>query len=120
MNIKRIVSIATAAVIAVSAAGFSAFAADSTDGIKINKINFPDENFRKYVARHFDANYDGRLSAEEAESATKIQVIDGKTKSLKGIEYFTELEELLCHRLSLASLDLTGNTKLVRLSIQQP
>ncbi|MDE7290084.1 MAG: hypothetical protein K2N71_11385, partial [Oscillospiraceae bacterium] len=48
-----------------------------------------------------------------------IQVIDGKTKSLKGIEYFTELEELLCHRLSLESLDLTGNTKLVRLSCEK-
>ena len=116
MNVKRIVSMAAAAAVFISSAGFSAFAAD---GIKINKKNFPDEKFRKYVVRHADFNYDGRLSEEEAESMTKMQIIDGSTRSLKGIEYFTELEELLCHGLSLESLDLTGNAKLVRVSCEK-
>lgn len=116
MNVKRIVSMAAAAAVFISSAGFSAFAAS---GVKINKKNFPDEKFRKYVVRHADFNYDGRLSEEEAESMTKMQIIDGSTRSLKGIEYFTELEELLCHGLSLESLDLTGNAKLVRVSCEK-
>lgn len=116
-QIKKIISAVTAAVIAASAMGLTAFADSS--GVKINKKNFPDEKFRKYVVKHADMNYDGKLSQSEAESLTKMQLIDGSIKSLKGIEYFTELEELLCHRLSLESLDLTGNTKLIRISCEK-
>ena len=40
---------------------------------------------------------------------------EGRIKSLKGLEYFTELEELICAGNALSELDLRNNTKLKKL-----
>lgn len=84
--------------------------------IAINEKNFPDENFRDYVAWLWDANHDNRFSPSEITAAKSIQcdnLFGGQPiKSLKGIEYFTEISELSCVYNNLTEIDLSHNTKL--------
>ncbi len=80
--------------------------------VAINEANFPDENFRGYVKEKFDKNKDDSLSAAEIGAVTIISVTNPSTTSLKGIEYFTNLESLRAGGLNLTTLDLSKNTAL--------
>ena len=83
--------------------------------VVINSTNFPDNAFIVFVRKH-DTNSDGILSPEEIEAAKSMIVKpDFGAKNLKGIEYFTYLETLVCSNLELTSLDLSGNKKLTSL-----
>ena len=96
--------------LAASAPG-AALAAD----VPINSTNFPDNAFIVFVREH-DTNSDDILSPEEIEAAKSMIVKpDFGAKNLKGIEYFTYLETLVCSNLELTSLDLSGNKKLTSL-----
>ena len=97
-------------------ASAQADAAVPEEYIAINEENFPDKNFRDYVAGLWDANHDNRFSPSEITAAKSIQcdnLWDGQPiKSLKGIEYFTEISELSCVYNNLTEIDLSHNTKL--------
>ena len=84
--------------------------------IAINEKNFPDKNFRDYVAGQWDTNHDNRFSPSEIAAAKWItcdNLWEGQPiKSLKGIEYFTEIWELSCVYNDLTEIDLSHNTKL--------
>ena len=84
--------------------------------IAINEENFPDKNFRDYVAGEWDKNHDNRFSPSEIANAKWItcdNLWDGQPiKSLKGIEYFTEIWELTCCYNDLTEIDLSHNKKL--------
>ena len=84
--------------------------------IAINEKNFPDENFRDYVAKEWDKNQDKYFSPSEIAAAKWItcdNLWDGQPiKSLKGIEYFTEIWELTCVYNDLTEIDLSHNKKL--------
>ncbi len=84
--------------------------------IAINEKNFPDENFRDYVAGEWDKNQDKYFSPSEIANAKWItcdNLWDGQPiKSLKGIEYFTEIWELSCVYNDLTTIDLSHNKKL--------
>lgn len=84
--------------------------------IAINEKNFPDENFRDYVAREWDKNQDKYFSPSEIAAAKWItcdNLWDGQPiKSLKGIEYFTEIWKLTCVYNDLTEIDLSHNKKL--------
>ena len=83
--------------------------------VVINSTNFPDNAFIVFVRKH-DTNSDGILSPEEIEAAKSMIVKPNfGAKNLKGIEYFTYLETLVCSNLELTSLDLSGNKKLTSL-----
>lgn len=92
-------------------------------GIPENMKNaFPDPNFRAYVLETFDSDGNGRISNEEAIAVAHIDVSNdieaaeyNKIQTLKGIEYFTNLESLNCYNNRLASLDVSQNTKLTYL-----
>ena len=62
--------------------------------VPINEANFPDTNFRAYIAESFDINQDGKLSEEECLAVQKIDVSGMQIKSLKGICRFIELRDL--------------------------
>ena len=83
--------------------------------IAINETNFPDENFREYV-KTFDTDNSGSLSDEEVIVVTDIDVTNRNITSLKGIEYFTNLEKLNCQDNELTALDVSENTKLENLN----
>ena len=83
-------------------------------GIAIDKVNFPDENFRNWL---LEQNYgeDGVLTAEEIPSVEKIDVSNKFISDLTGIEYFTSLKMLYCSSNDLTSLDVSKNTALTEL-----
>lgn len=79
-----------------------------------------DVNFMRFCYDHFDVNKDGKVSKEEAKA---VRVIDfeenlssserDKIVSIKGIEYFANLEELNCYDCEgLLVADLKANKQL--------
>ena len=96
---------------------FSALADSGIDGLGARKIlphNFPNATFMEYV-KQFDTNHNEFLDSEEREAVTKIDVHGKSIDSLKGIEFFPNLEELVCYDNLLTELDISKNTKLVTL-----
>lgn len=95
--------------------------------LEINQTNFPVADLRSYVKERIDLNGDGWLSEGEIKAVEKITLrnyedYDAKTNAkncpnLKGIEVFTNLEELTCVGCNISSLDLSKNTKLQYLSV---
>ena len=85
--------------------------------IAINATNFPDANFRSYVTSSgFDQNSDNHLSNAEIQLVTMINVNSKGISNMKGIEYFTALQELLCgNNYSLTSLNVSANKALTKL-----
>lgn len=57
---------------------------------------FPDKSFRTYVFRNFDTDGDGLLSETERERVSSIEVCTDTIATLKGIEYFPNLDYLYC------------------------
>lgn len=95
------------------------------DAVQVSSLNFPDEEFRAYVSKNFDANSDGILSREEIANVKSIDVAYhsegdeegwGRITSLWGIEYLTSLEHLECYYNEITYLNLSQNTKLKYLS----
>ena len=90
-------------------------AANAADGIAINQVNFPDENFRSFVKEYCDTDRDMLLSPQELEETVAIDVCDKSITSLQGIEFFTELESLKCIGNQLTEMDISNNRKLIQL-----
>lgn len=82
--------------------------------VEINATNFPDQNFRNYLLAQ-DYGKDGILTITELDNLKTLDVSDMGIVTLKGIEHFTNLMFFTCHSNSLASLDLSQNTKLTNL-----
>lgn len=80
--------------------------------VKIDSAHFPDKVFREYVKNHFDTNKNGILSAEEIKAATNIEIRESALTSVKGIEYFSELQQFTGHADNLKTVDLRKNKKL--------
>ena len=72
--------------------------------------------FMKYCYDSFDVNHDGKVSMEEAKAVTKISVGSRGINSLKGIEYFSNLKQLVCSSNNVSSLDVSGFSQLYSLS----
>ncbi len=85
--------------------------------VKINRGNFPDDEFRTYVAQ-FDTDGNEKLSDAELAAVKTIDVskdwdaTEGRISSLKGIEHFTALTTLKCSSNSVSTLDVSSNTAL--------
>ena len=73
-----------------------------------------DDVFKEYC-RRFDKNKDSKLSLEEVHAVTTMDVPNKGVESLKGIEYFTSLTELICFNNNLSTLDLSKNRNLTYL-----
>ena len=89
-----------------------------TAGVTIDETTFPDENFRKWVLSQ-KYGKDGILTEEEIAKVESIDVAYQDIKSLKGIEYFTAMEYLLCGSEHLTEIDISKNTKLKWLRCSQ-
>ena len=93
---------------------FSAFAANTE--IDFNspdfKLNFPDEEFRRFLKECCDKNGDGKLDVDIKNMTIPTSYA---IKSLKGIEFFEDLEKLDCHGIGLTELNVGKNFKLEEL-----
>ncbi len=84
-------------------------------GAAINETNFPDPDFREIVDE-YDQDGDGFLSEEEIANVHSLHIEDKRVESMKGIKFFTSLEELECIDISaLKELDISGCTALKEL-----
>lgn len=94
----------------------------SNGNLDINEANFPDSDFRNWIIANLDVSGDAEtgyyMTETQTESVTTIDCGDGTIASLKGIEFFPNLEELYCDPFtfsasgSLNDADLSANTKL--------
>ena len=86
-------------------------------GVEINETNFPDANFRYFVRdKAINTNEDDYLSEKEVLAVTKLSVGSKEISNMKGIEYFTALQELICgHNHGLTSLNVSANKALTKL-----
>lgn len=87
-------------------------------GVTIDETTFPDENFRNWVLSQ-KYGKDGILTEEEIAKVESIDVAYQDIKSLKGIEYFTAMEYLLCGSEYLTEIDISKNTNLKWLRCSQ-
>ena len=109
MNRKRLTALFAlcAALCLLPALALAEGAAD----VAIDPTNFPDANFRAYVAS-FDTDNDDRLSPAELAAVKDMSLIGKSIGDLTGIENFTALTKLDCRGNQLTSLDLSANPKL--------
>ena len=104
---------------------FSAFAA--TGDIEINGTNFPDAKFQEYLrtairpgtSDKFDADGDGKLSAQERNQVYRMDVRKSGITDLTGIGLFHNLYTLNCSELGLNELNLSQNTELETLDCSE-
>lgn len=64
-------------------------------------IDIPDKVFKEYLTAHYDTDGDGEISESEAMKVRKIAVKTDNILSLEGIEYFTNLDSLICRGVDL-------------------
>lgn len=92
-------------------------------------VRFEDAVFERYCIENFDADGSGHISFEEANNVYTIHVDTDSILSMRGLEYFRNLEILNCSSSrivydgirelgygSLTELDVTRNTNLSHLS----
>ena len=96
---------------------FSALAANTAStGIAFNspdfKLNFPDEEFRRFLKECCDKNGDGKLDVDIKNMTIPTSYA---IKSLEGIRFFEDLEKLDCHGIGLTTLNVGKNFKLKEL-----
>lgn len=96
---------------------FSAFAANTASTeIDFNspdfKLNFPDEEFRRFLKECCDKNGDGKLDVDIKNMTIPTSYA---IKSLEGIRFFEDLEKLDCHGIGLTELNVGKNFKLKEL-----
>ena len=84
----------------------------------VNYVVFNDPNLQKFVIKHFDSNYDGRLQFEEAEKIKNLAYdLDARITSLIGIEHCPNLEMIRIPYLKCNIIDLSKNTKLKHFAV---
>ena len=87
---------------------------DNSPGVFVSEMAFPDENFRNWLLGQ-DYGKSGYITATGLAGVTTINVNEKSIADLKGIEYFTALNELNCSNNKLTALDLSANTALENL-----
>ena len=83
--------------------------------VPIDAEHFPDNIFRDHVYYYFDTNEDYVLSGEEIQLVKTLDMSYQSIKSLKGIEYLTNLEYLDCSWTPLTSLGVNMNIALTEI-----
>ena len=90
-----------------------------TGEVDIDKANFPDDSFRKYVSDNCDTVKDGVLSITELSAVVGINIPyqnAANVKDMKGTEFFENLESLNCSFTSITELDISKNRALKTLN----
>ena len=85
--------------------------------VEINEKNFPDPNFRNWILSQ-PFGKDGVLSDKEIADITEMNVSNKNIHDLKGIEYFTALENLNLDKNQVKYIDVSKNKELVYLRVE--
>ncbi|MCR4692183.1 MAG: leucine-rich repeat protein [Lachnospiraceae bacterium] len=77
--------------------------------VQINAANFPDDRFRAVISGpKYDRDGNGTLDAEEIGLTINIECEGEGIHSLKGVEYFTDLQGLWCKDNQIESMDISA------------
>lgn len=84
----------------------------------VEVVEFANDALKSYLISFYDADEDGEISLDEAETVTTIDVagLSGIT-TLSDISYFTNLTTLDCSGTDVTEIDLSSNTALQYLDI---
>ena len=113
---SKLIKVILAFALIIGAFSFNSSFAAGQD-VEINETNFPDATFREYVKR-FDNNRNGKLSTSEINVVKNIDVSEKNIKSIKGVEFFADLEELECVKNKISDINVSKNTKLKKLNCE--
>jgi Leucine-rich repeat (LRR) protein len=91
---------------------------DNSPGVFVSEMAFPDENFRNWLLSQ-DYGKSGYITATGLAGVKTINVNKMSIADLKGIEYFTALENLKCYNNKLKALDVSKNTALKLLNCSE-
>ena len=80
--------------------------------IAVSETNFPDAVFRSHVSEQIDRSGNDSLDIVERGNVHTLDVSGLGIQDLRGIEYFSQLENLDCSDNKLTSLDLSKNPAL--------
>lgn len=108
-------NLATAAAVVFALAATQGTALADQEIIYIDGT-FPDQNFRALI-NEYDTDSDGYLSSDEIAEITEINAKELNIKSVKGVEYLTNLEIFRCSDNELSTIDVSHNTKLKKLYV---
>ena len=96
--------------------------------VRTDNVYIPDSVFKSYLVSAFDGDGDAEISLAEAWKITDIEVETQQIYSMEGLQYFLNLERLVCGggldpngrqaRGQITSLDLSQNPKLLILNCQ--
>ena len=91
---------------------FMGVRAEAATGVQINNsTNFPDANFRA-VVKTYDKDGNGYLSDEEITYVRNVVCENKGITSLKGIEFFTDVQGIWCANNKIKSINLKNNKDL--------
>lgn len=90
---------------------------ETGSAIPAGNIVFADNNFKTYSVSNFDTDQDGEISYAEALLVTYIWCTNLSISSLSGIEFFENLRTLGCGGNQLATLDLSHNSILTSIFV---
>ena len=82
------------------------------EGIPIDEEHFEDDTFRGLIEDVYDYDGNGYISDYEISITMNISCEHMGITSLKGIEYYTDLQGLWCRDNDIEELDLSGNPDL--------
>ncbi len=101
----------------MSMVGAKALAIETNNpsGVILNSTNFPDAIFRAKISNLTGVAENGTISEDKLLSVNILSVDQCGITSLKGVEFFTALTELVCYGNQLTSLDVSKNTALAKL-----
>lgn len=79
-------------------------------------VNIPDYYFMQALTEAgIDKNSDGKIDTAEASAVKKVNVFSKYINDLTGIEYFRNIDTLVCSANTIKTLNLTKNPKLIYL-----
>ncbi len=83
----------------------------------LSKISIKDKNFEAALIKiGIDDKVDGTVLAFNVERVTRLDISESNISDLSGIEYFKNLETLICMKNKVTSVDLTELTNLQEIS----
>lgn len=80
--------------------------------IKIDSEHFPDETFRSVISNKYDYNHSGYIEEDEILITRNIVCEYMGVSSVKGIEYFTEMQGLWVMNNNITEIDVSKNLNL--------
>jgi Leucine-rich repeat (LRR) protein len=83
-------------------------------------VPIPDPAFKAFLIEYYDLNHNGEISFSEAKVVTSMPCHEyPEIKSIEGIEYFTELEQLSIARCNITSIDISDNINLLEFNCSE-